>query len=465
MSVRPSKLIGGGIISFIGCLILGYLALLYAQSSIVSTTSQGTPSFVQSTGLFLSGVADPGVPAITIVQSKSLTANVPSPIAFNSNVTAGSLLIMVLTGQNSGIFSDPIVITDTQANVWTQQRRETTGGNSIVVLTAIANSTGADSLSLATLTSFGGSTAMIAEISGDITQTVDTVASFGGGAHQAPAVTTGFANDLILVGGQCQATFTGLVAPDVFIQNNATYNSYYAMASWRLQSAVGSVTPSMSCAGNTSFVTLALKTVAVASPGVNGDWYLNKTTHHLFGPKTAGTWPDSTFLISKSPGTVEEHVASSSASLAFTSCITSAYDDYKVRYQLVPASGSTQLELQVSTDGGATYDTGANYNYLVNGYNSTSQSTTATYIKLGDSLVASVEAPATGELDIFAPNSSTANKQFRNFMFAYVNDTSTQFWFLGGGTYKSHTAVNAFRLLFSSGNISSGYARCYGVAK
>src|SRR5271165_3582301 len=55
---------------------------------------------------------------------------------------------------------------------------------------------------------------------------------------------------------------------------------------------------------------------------------------------------------------VEEHTAASSAALNFTTCLTATYDDYDIEFvSLLPASGSNDVMLQVSTNGGSTYDT------------------------------------------------------------------------------------------------------------
>jgi len=59
---------------------------------------------------------------------------------------------------------------------------------------------------------------------------------------------------------------------------------------------------------------------------------------------------------------LEEHTASNSTSLPFTSCFTSSYDEYKLEIvNLLPASNSVTFNLNFSTNGGTSYDTGSNY--------------------------------------------------------------------------------------------------------
>ena len=53
---------------------------------------------------------------------------------------------------------------------------------------------------------------------------------------------------------------------------------------------------------------------------------------------------------------LEQHTASASATLDFTSCISSTYDDYLVEgLSLVPATNAVNFTMQVSTDGGSTW--------------------------------------------------------------------------------------------------------------
>ena len=54
---------------------------------------------------------------------------------------------------------------------------------------------------------------------------------------------------------------------------------------------------------------------------------------------------------------LEQHTASNSATLDFTACISSAYDEYRIEFvALVPATNNVDLWLLVSTDGGSTFD-------------------------------------------------------------------------------------------------------------
>ena len=61
---------------------------------------------------------------------------------------------------------------------------------------------------------------------------------------------------------------------------------------------------------------------------------------------------------------LEQHTASASASLNFTTAITSAYDDYVFKLVgLVPATNNQDIEVRFSTDGGSTWITGTAFYY------------------------------------------------------------------------------------------------------
>jgi len=169
---------------------------------------------------------------------------------------------------------------------------------------------------------------------------------------------------------------------------------------------------------------------------------------------------------------VEQHTASSSAALNFTTCISSTYDEYEINViNVLPATNSVTLNMQVSTDGGSTYVTGANYEYARN-FNSTtsggpgsSNDAAATGIPwwLGDlSNTATLGLSGTGRF--FNPGSSTALKSIIYSIFG-TSAAGARYYMAYAGAYTANTAVNAFRFIASSGNLASGTVRCYGVSK
>lgn len=164
---------------------------------------------------------------------------------------------------------------------------------------------------------------------------------------------------------------------------------------------------------------------------------------------------------------VEEHTASSSAALNFTTCISSTYDTYQIEFvQLIPATNGANLTLQVSTDGGSTYDSGAHYDWL---RNTADNSSAAQAGANGDSKILFAPVVDTtsnwnvsGFLKFYSPGGSA----FKSFV-GQTNSLAGGDFILNSlaGRYAQTTAFNAFRLIASSGNLASGDARCYGLAK
>jgi hypothetical protein len=172
---------------------------------------------------------------------------------------------------------------------------------------------------------------------------------------------------------------------------------------------------------------------------------------------------------------LEQHTASNSATLDFTTCISATYDEYLVEIlNLVPATaGAIDLWWRVSTDGGSTYDAGANYNYVGN------------LTVAGGSGQAGATAAAQAALTIGNGPTSTASNGGITGSMRLVNPASTADWkrgkfsgdwvrqvdnaFATGTCSVAYTvtasAYNAFRFLMSSGNITSGTVRVYGIAK
>lgn len=161
--------------------------------------------------------------------------------------------------------------------------------------------------------------------------------------------------------------------------------------------------------------------------------------------------------------------ASNSATIDFTSLMSSTYRYYKVFiHNLLPVTSGTVLYLRVSTDNGSTWKSGASDYYQ---HVST----------IGSGAVGSenqgtdrVQWPATSY-----PTGSGANDQARCEITILGAHTSTktefimhgghrgsaavQYWQETNGMYNATTEVDAIRFLMSSGNISTGTFSLYGI--
>jgi hypothetical protein len=172
---------------------------------------------------------------------------------------------------------------------------------------------------------------------------------------------------------------------------------------------------------------------------------------------------------------LEQHTAANSASLDFTTCISSTYDDYVFEMVgIIPATNGAVLGLRCSTDGGSTFDASgiydsaelhtlfgstASYGSVVNG----------AYLPIfsdagGTGLYSSALPALAGRLNLFDPLSAS-NYKLMTAEGVGVYTNATRYLFSIGGVYRSTTAVNAIRFLMSSGNIAAGTIRCYGIAK
>lgn len=167
---------------------------------------------------------------------------------------------------------------------------------------------------------------------------------------------------------------------------------------------------------------------------------------------------------------LETHTASNSTSLDFTTWYSSTYDQYKIEIlNLLPASNNITAQMLMSTNGGSSYDTSSIYNnngivWLVSvaaavsnnsqafGVLQTSVNNTAGY---GLSMSLTFNSPAGSAYKaVFGTGSSVdASSGLRMIGWSIAN------------FYVSATAVNAFQIKMSSGNITSGIVRVYGVGK
>jgi hypothetical protein len=171
---------------------------------------------------------------------------------------------------------------------------------------------------------------------------------------------------------------------------------------------------------------------------------------------------------------VETHTASSSASLEFTSGISGTYDEYElVLLGFVPASTPVDLYMTFSTNGGSSY-LSSGYQWIttqrgsdlsngqVNGCN---QSNSDSKIIVNRNNATATWSNGTGQslngrMRFYNLNSSSLYKEFEGSIIIKFSGGQRLFMTNGGGV-DSATAVNAFKLAASSGNIASGVARLY----
>jgi hypothetical protein len=170
---------------------------------------------------------------------------------------------------------------------------------------------------------------------------------------------------------------------------------------------------------------------------------------------------------------LEQHTASSSATLDFT-CISAAFDEYMIEITgLMPATNWAIPELVVSSDGGSTWLNDSYYWNLagcqfggagVPAYHGDNVAFMALWSD-GTYGVGTTGSPA---LEMSIRMRDPLNASYATWLsgqgHARAHDDNN-YAFTWGGVYYSVAAINAFRVIMSSGNIASGTIRVYGLAK
>lgn len=162
--------------------------------------------------------------------------------------------------------------------------------------------------------------------------------------------------------------------------------------------------------------------------------------------------------------------ASNSATLNFEGLISSTYDNYEIHLiSIVPATDGAKIGLQCGTGGTPTYDTGSNYDWasfaqIVGGTGGNGASSdSAIYFTNGQS--SGGNSAFSGVASFQDPNSASLKKYTHGTGVGSDTSGGRMLGWWHAGIYKSTTAVTAFRIKASSGNITSGVVRLYGVSE
>lgn len=161
--------------------------------------------------------------------------------------------------------------------------------------------------------------------------------------------------------------------------------------------------------------------------------------------------------------------ASSSAELDFTTCLSGTYNDYEIRYRdIVRSSATAELLVQVSTNGGSTWDSTSGHYSWARAYagvvagNSTGftaqQSDTGFTLTGGPTASADIaNSPLSGRMTLFGVNSTN----YKNFQGTQMlNSTGVTYGEDVWEQYIVATAINAVRVIPSTGTITSGTVTC-----
>lgn len=211
--------------------------------------------------------------------------------------------------------------------------------------------------------------------------------------------------------------------------------------------------------------TLKFSDTTPAAPGgtTNVLWQYDATTGSVSANYTASGGGGALVLL-------EQHTASSSAHLDFTSWYSSAYDDYMIEIVGVVNTSSGTLGIRCSTDGGSTYDAGNNYAWQATFADTSGAAGQSNAADSALNFFSSATTPATnlawyGTLRFMNPLATSLYPMFFGGLTNPYSGASVMHKIDWGGYYASLTPVNAIRFLNSAGNLTSGTIRIYGIAK
>jgi len=271
-------------------------------------------------------------------------------------------------------------------------------------------------------------------------------------------------------------SYTALLSTGL-VDGALTYNSWYA-----LKPATGSVSDTVSyspTAGGEYAGILALKPSTSAAAIITGDLIMAGTNGQL---QALHAGANGTVLTSNGPGVPPSYrasaptsyptpvtlVASNSAELDFTTCISSSYRDYELRFSdVTPASTTQNILVQLSTNGGSSYDTTSGHyvlGYAYVGVNASTSlagapSTGLTGFYMGG-YASGTPGTVDGTLRLFNLPNSTSFKRSTALLMSDNGTTSSSTVDFVGTLYNQTAAVNAARVIASSGNIASGTVVC-----
>lgn len=183
-----------------------------------------------------------------------------------------------------------------------------------------------------------------------------------------------------------------------------------------------------------------LADVTASEPGITADWAI----------ATSGL----AFL--------SEATLAADTTVDFT--IPAGFSRYRFDFYNVACSASAILICRTSTDGGATFDSGASDYYMTRHEISTVPTHTATGVTSGtDRIELTASANSfTGSIELFAPSAASASKMIANLIYKHPTGAHYVHTLSSGGRHAA-SDVNAIRFYPTTGNFATGKIKLYGV--
>jgi hypothetical protein len=162
---------------------------------------------------------------------------------------------------------------------------------------------------------------------------------------------------------------------------------------------------------------------------------------------------------------ISSQTASSSASITFTSGITSTYKTYVIIYSNVAAAtNNVNYEFQVSTNGGSSYLATGYGGYNAQANTGFASLEITTYVGMGG-WAGSFANTNTGGGILWLRNIGTSLNSTADGTgsFPQSNNSNKPGLSWTASSLPTSSTINAFRFIFSSGNIATGLFTLYGI--
>lgn len=167
---------------------------------------------------------------------------------------------------------------------------------------------------------------------------------------------------------------------------------------------------------------------------------------------------------------ISEQTASASSSIDFTSGIDDTFDEYQLSIiEAIPASDGASLQLLTDSNGGASFDNGGG-DYIIHVVEQDDSAAGFTSATNGSAVVITIglgignvtdEGVASARIDFFNPSGTTLKPFFQGWA-CYTDSSGNKIVSRFLAVRDAVAAINALRVQFSVGNISSGTFRLYG---
>ena len=208
-------------------------------------------------------------------------------------------------------------------------------------------------------------------------------------------------------------------------------------------------TISLDINGATSATVASGDEIAIAD--VSDSNNIKKTTAQDIADLANGTWE-----------LIDTQTASASVNIDFTTGIDSTYGTYVIKMDNVDFSLSASTFFRVSTDGGSNFLSTPIYNYMTTTVTTSENFTAAAAASAGEvQLIPSGSVSCGGFIFLHNLSSASLNKVAS---YDCPSDSSGNIiWQTGQALIETTTAVNAIRIFKTTGNITSGTFKLYGI--